>query len=336
MRPIVVFRCSSVPESSNADKTTGNLRMNPATVSRPVQSLRFVFIFLTCALFGRAVAAWAQTAIGAAAQNLGDVPVGTTGNPITIAYTVSGYSGTSYTPVFKMAFGADTEIAAPSCTRGASSQTCTVQVSLRPTIPGLIKDAVLVSDPTSNALLAETLVYGTGRGPLKIFQPGAASVVTVGTPGGMSLSGPSSVAVDGLKNVYITDTFNHRILKVPPGGPGAVLNGGSGLNTPAAVAVDGAGNVYIADHGDHRVVEVTAAGVASVLNVGAPDGKGLNGPAGVAVDGAGNVYIADNLDQRVVMVPPGGHAPVPPRPTRWLRRRPVLWAFSLRLLPRAR
>jgi sugar lactone lactonase YvrE len=311
MARIVVSRCCSVAESSNADKGTRNLRIKSAIDSRRAQFLQVILIMLAGALSGRTVAAWAQTVVtGAAAQNLGVVPVGTTGNPVTIGYTVSGYSGTSYMPVFKMAFGMDTVIAAPSCTGGVSPQTCSVQVTLKPTFPGLIKDAVKVSDPTTGALLAETLVYGTGTGPLGVFQPGTASVLNVGTPGGVSLTGPSGIAVDGAGNGYISETSDNRILEVPPGGPATVLNVGMVLNSPGGVAVDGAGNVYIADTLNNRIVKVPPGGPGSVLNVVTPGGESLNSAAGVAVDGAGNVFIADTGNGRVVEVTTAGVASV--------------------------
>src|SRR5580704_14083738 len=83
-----------------------------------------------------------------------------------------------------------------------------------------------------------------------------ASVLNVGTPDGTALTNPYAVAVDGAGNVYISG--NNRIVKVPPGGPGTVLNVGTidGVAQNAflqyGVAVDGAGNVYIGDYSNGR------------------------------------------------------------------------------------
>ena len=103
-----------------------------------------------------------------------------------------------------------------------------------------------------------------------------ASVLNVGTPNGTALTNPYAIAVDGAGNVYISG--NSRIVKVPPGGPGTVLNvgtpGGTGF-LPSGVAVDGAGNVYFGDFNNQRIVEVPPGGPGTVLNVGSPGGRPL-------------------------------------------------------------
>ncbi len=87
-----------------------------------------------------------------------------------------------------------------------------------------------------------------------------------------SLNHPNGVAVDTGGNVYIADTFNHRVRKVSPQGIISTVAGnglpdffGDGglataalLNGPQGVAVDAAGNVYIADFGNNRIRAVLA------------------------------------------------------------------------------
>ena len=151
---------------------------------------------------------------------------------------------------------------------------------------------------------------------------------------------PNGVALDGLGNLYIADTGNHRIRKVDAAGVistvagdgevgfGAGGYGGDGgpataaqLSFPRGVAVDGAGNLYIADSSNNRIRKVDAAGVISTVagsgEVGFGEGGygGDGGPAvaaqldwpiGVAVDGAGNLYIADYLNHRIRKVDAAG------------------------------
>jgi trimeric autotransporter adhesin len=144
------------------------------------------------------------------------------------------------------------------------------------------------------------------------------------------LNYPNGVAVDGSGNVYIADTYNHRIRKVSPSGVITTIagNGTAGysgdgaaaiaaaLNNPGGVAVDGSGNVYIADAGNNRIRKVAPTGVISTIagngtadysgDGGAATAAQLNYPVGVAVDGSGNVYIADQYNLRIRKVNPSG------------------------------
>ena len=144
------------------------------------------------------------------------------------------------------------------------------------------------------------------------------------------LFGPNGVAPDGAGNLYIADTWHHRIRKVDAAGmistvagDGTRGYGGDGgpavaaqLNQPADVALDAAGNLYIADVNNDRIRKVDAAGVITTV---AGDGRrgplggggpaveaSLYSPSGVALDGAGNLYIADAGSNRIRKVDAAG------------------------------
>ena len=146
--------------------------------------------------------------------------------------------------------------------------------------------------------------------------------------GGSGAPGASGVALDAGGNLYIADTLNSRIRRVPRAG-GTITTaagGGSGcagatdllgdgcaataaeLGRPFGIALDGAGNLYIADwaNGNIRKVTTSTGIITTVAGGGSgcagsdPQGDGcpatsvaLNAPSSVAVDSAGDIYISD-------------------------------------------
>jgi sugar lactone lactonase YvrE len=146
---------------------------------------------------------------------------------------------------------------------------------------------------------------------------------------GAELNQPAGVAVDGVGNIYISDSYNNRIRKVSASGIITTFaGGGTGglgdvgpatlavINNPNGVAIDGSGNLYIADQGNNRIRKVNMSGIITTIagngisgytgDGGAATTTALFSPTGVAVDGAGNIYIADEGNMRIRKVNTSG------------------------------
>jgi uncharacterized protein (TIGR03437 family) len=136
------------------------------------------------------------------------------------------------------------------------------------------------------------------------------------------------LALDANGNLFVSDTFNQRVLKVTPAGqfttlagtdttPGFSGDGGPAaqalLNHPTGLAFDAWGNLYIADAGNNRIRKITPDGTISTVAGSADAGfAGDGGPAvgaqlsvpfsqAVATDAAGNVLMVDGNRIRKLM-----------------------------------
>ncbi len=139
--------------------------------------------------------------------------------------------------------------------------------------------------------------------------------------GNGQFNGPHGVAVDSNDNVYVADSFNHRIQKFTSNG--TFLNKWGGLcdvakrgpdacdgkfNHPVGIAVDAAGDVYVGDTMNHRIQKFDSNGgllakwgSSCVTDTGDPDG--CDGefyvPTDVSVDQGGAVFVADTGNSRI-------------------------------------
>jgi uncharacterized protein (TIGR03437 family) len=159
----------------------------------------------------------------------------------------------------------------------------------------------------------------------KVANTGLSTVAGTGSAGAgpeglaaaqTALNGPRGVCAGSDGSLYIVDTGNHRVLRLPPGGaietsagngsPGNAGDGGlarlAQLNQPSACAVDSAGALWIADTGNNRIRRVSAGAISTIAGA---DGS-LNAPRGVAPDDSGNVFIADSGNNRICLLAPGG------------------------------
>ena len=192
-----------------------------------------------------------------------------------------------------------------TCATGTTytaGQSCSVNIGFDPLFPGARDGAVELLDGEGN-VLSTTYLPGTGFGPQIAYEPSVQSKLPNFSGG--AYSAPLGVTTDAASNVFIADTLNARIIKIPQTGAGfgtPVNLPAIGLNQPSAVAVDGIGNLFIADTKNFRIVELPWNGSIYGTQV-TLDASGLPDPDGIAVDGNGDVYVADGLDQKLVEIP---------------------------------
>ncbi|MBC8507576.1 MAG: TIGR03663 family protein [Anaerolineales bacterium] len=125
-------------------------------------------------------------------------------------------------------------------------------------------------------------------------------------PGG-SFYEPWGIAVDSLGDVYVTDTWNHRVQKFTPNGEFITQWGyfgqaetGAAFWGPRDILVDDLDRVFITDTGNKRVVVFSNDGVflTAFGSAGLLEGQ-FDEPVGLAVDANGRIYVADTWNKRV-------------------------------------
>ncbi len=135
------------------------------------------------------------------------------------------------------------------------------------------------------------------------------------------LNGPEGVFIDEHKNIFIADTYNHRIRRVDGltgiistiAGCGYAGYNGDGikacdamLDSPSGVVVDKLGNVYFNDYRNDRVRKIDLEGIITTFaGTGTKGYSGdgdiadkaqINDVYGLGIDKYDNIYIMDSLN----------------------------------------
>ncbi|CAF1385499.1 unnamed protein product [Adineta steineri] len=125
------------------------------------------------------------------------------------------------------------------------------------------------------------------------------------------LNYPTFIFVDEHQSVYVSDLFNHRVMKWRKDAKeGRIVAGGNDkgeklnqLSSPQGVIVDHFGQIYVVDGGNHRVMRWCEGKEEGEIVIGG-NGEGnqsnqLNGPRGLSFDDEGNLYVADYDNHRL-------------------------------------
>ena len=184
-----------------------------------------------------------------------------------------------------------------------------------------------VVDFSNHRILQFKPPFATGmNASLVIGQANFTSSVAATTNSG--LTGPEFIAFDGSGNLWVTDTFNNRVLEFKPlfadgmtaslviGQTDFVSHGAattaSGLDFPTGAAFDRNGNLWIADTDNSRVLQFKppfANGMSASLvlgqanfttNTAATTQNGLRRPFGLGFDSSGDLGVADAENNRTL------------------------------------
>jgi DNA-binding beta-propeller fold protein YncE len=209
----------------------------------------------------------------------------------------------------------------------------------------------VASDRSGNLYVADTSNHTirkiTPSGAVSIFAGQAGFSGSQDGAGTTSarFNSPAGVAVDSADNLYVADTGNNTIRKIPTTGSTAgtvstiaglaltpeYLDGGivSGVSTarfnaPRGLTTDSAGNIYVVDRNNQAIRKITPDGTVSTFagtftipvaskvgTVGSTDGKGttvasFNYPWGITADSVGNLYVTDNGNNTIRKITPDG------------------------------
>ena len=113
------------------------------------------------------------------------------------------------------------------------------------------------------------------------------------------------VAVDTAGNVYVTDTWNHRIQVFTIQGVyqrqwGTLGNGDGQFRFPAHLDFGPGGSLFVADSNNHRVQVFDANGTFQrKFGLPGPAAGRLWLPVGIDVTGDGYVYVSDTYNYRL-------------------------------------
>jgi streptogramin lyase len=228
-------------------------------------------------------------------EDFGTVAVGQTSAPVTITFTFTA-AATIGAPaaLTQGATGLDFNVVSGgTCVSGNSyaiGNTCTLVATFSPKFAGLRMGAVVLPNNSGTSIFT-VFVHGIGSGPQIGFLP-----YTLSTLGG-GLFAPEGVVADSSGNVFVADTFNASLKKIPPGCAATscivTLPGGFGIGY--GIAMDGAGNLWVPYEFTNSFFELLAAGGYTTTGSGLNFSSFAMYPDGMAVDGSGNVYEVDLL-----------------------------------------
>ena len=142
---------------------------------------------------------------------------------------------------------------------------------------------------------------------MSVYKPGQGWTDMWGTVGSGDgeINKPSGLAFDKDDNLYLVDSYNHRVQVFTKDGKfqfswGSRGDGPGQFNYPWGIEIDRNGDVYVADWRNDRIQKFAPDGAFLMQfgSSGSGDGE-FDHPTGVAVDKDGIIYVTDYKNDRL-------------------------------------
>ncbi len=121
------------------------------------------------------------------------------------------------------------------------------------------------------------------------------------TKGNITLSGPQGISTDIRGDIYISDTYNHRIIKLDPLGRLKMEIGRiNQINKPQGIAVDIDSSIYVCNTGNDKLIKFNFSGITM-------NEWNFHNPISVSLDKFGYVYVVSREDHNIQVIDPNGN-----------------------------
>ncbi|OPH47400.1 hypothetical protein BC351_40050 [Paenibacillus ferrarius] len=132
----------------------------------------------------------------------------------------------------------------------------------------------------------------------------AGTLVWSDITGSEGFNTPQGLTLGSDGTVYVADTLNQQIKKLPNGSSDwENISGSEGFNSPVGVAVGSDGTVYVTDTSNHKIKKLPS-GRSDWEDI--TSSGGFKYPQGVAIGSDGTVYVADTSNNKIKKLPSGG------------------------------
>lgn len=163
----------------------------------------------------------------------------------------------------------------------------------------------------------QIFVSDSGNNAIRLIENNRVTTVPI-TQSGTTLSSPTAIVADNTGNLYVANTGNHTIIKIPPSGVATIIAGALGesgftngtgaearFSSPMGLALSTDNQtLYVSDTGNNLIREINLQNTAVTTLVG--PGVQLNLPMGLAYDND-TLYVADSGNHSIKSISPTGN-----------------------------